>query len=927
MPPGKTFSGKQKKEQLKVKRERKRAAALQHTNNSTTATEEDDDDVHPSETLNRALERSQHKSSFVHPNASSAVSSGRPPKGIPHELLTSSLGTSNVKQNKLSTLLAKEKKELVEARKIASALPIDVSARNHPLYARDRREEHTNQRNAEGQAILDHPKGVLLREGQRGRSTYTAVNARTIEEQSFNTWLQNIYGTYSRNDLNMFEHNLDVWMQLWHTLATADIIAILADVRNPLWHIPYSLYHQIINELKKPLIIVLSKCDLVPTHVSEAWCEWMRTHYPEVKVVRFTASGGYVGDITALAQRKRQLRSARLSHDECHVNQRIQSAKDLLQAANVSESAIEYVERKLRGTMKQSIARSNVKLSVDQNSVSSSIRAPVHLSRNTENNDDLEESEKEEEDYDEDRSFDIVRISETDDDDDSDDHDSKEIEEPNDNGITDDSSNDDDHDNNANEEEDFDNDTNQEFSHTSVENSGTNKEDENNSSLSSSSSSSSSDGFLRSNHRFNENSNNRTKPPVQTKVSTTVTTKSTTTATIEQTKTNPSGGSKKKAKGIRKGKHSDSDEGIDRFTGRPRHYKRGDADIKATEIAKGFRTKVAISAGINDSDDEKEDEQNKKTKNRKDGSGRTKAPPGKLMAKTNQRITGDPSGKVHNNLNVPRPKKKTSTNDNSDEDNDDDTVPAGPTEEELAIKETLQNQNVPTSTTSTPSSSSSSTVKRPLTIGFVGHPNVGKSSIINTLCGEKRVSVSRTAGHTKRAQTIHLVPSSNPNNSSNNNPDSCGEPVDLLDCPGLVFPHLLNYSAVIPLIASSHSSSVTINPGTEILHDENERAMQECCGVIPLAQVREPYTSIRFLMEHLPIERYYGILPPRDEVREAEEEGREFRWSSLSLCEAYAVKRGYYIARTGRPDSHSAGRSILYDTQDGIIPLWWLPPK
>jgi ribosome biogenesis GTPase A len=31
-----------------------------------------------------------------------------------------------------------------------------------------------------------------------------------------------------------------------------------------------------------------------------------------------------------------------------------------------------------------------------------------------------------------------------------------------------------------------------------------------------------------------------------------------------------------------------------------------------------------------------------------------------------------------------------------------------------------------------------------LTIGTLGHPNVGKSSLINSLCGKKVVSVSRS---------------------------------------------------------------------------------------------------------------------------------------------------------------------------------------
>ena len=58
-----------------------------------------------------------------------------------------------------------------------------------------------------------------------------------------------------------------------------------------------------------------------------------------------------------------------------------------------------------------------------------------------------------------------------------------------------------------------------------------------------------------------------------------------------------------------------------------------------------------------------------------------------------------------------------------------------------------------------------------LTIGCVGQPNVGKSSLMNAIMGKKVVSVSRTPGHTKHFQTIFLT-----------------QTVKLCDCPGLVFP-------------------------------------------------------------------------------------------------------------------------------------------
>ncbi|KAJ2342185.1 hypothetical protein GGH92_005488, partial [Coemansia sp. RSA 2673] len=46
---------------------------------------------------------------------------------------------------------------------------------------------------------------------------------------------------------------------------------------------------------------------------------------------------------------------------------------------------------------------------------------------------------------------------------------------------------------------------------------------------------------------------------------------------------------------------------------------------------------------------------------------------------------------------------------------------------------------------------------RYVTLGLVGHPNVGKSTVINSIMGRTVVSTSRTPGHTKHFQTIHVT--------------------------------------------------------------------------------------------------------------------------------------------------------------------------
>lgn len=58
-----------------------------------------------------------------------------------------------------------------------------------------------------------------------------------------------------------------------------------------------------------------------------------------------------------------------------------------------------------------------------------------------------------------------------------------------------------------------------------------------------------------------------------------------------------------------------------------------------------------------------------------------------------------------------------------------------------------------------------------VTVGMIGYPNVGKSSCINVMVQDKKVSVSATPGKTKHFQTLKW-----------------GDDIVLCDCPGLVFP-------------------------------------------------------------------------------------------------------------------------------------------
>ena len=155
-----------------------------------------------------------------------------------------------------------------------------------------------------------------------------------------------------------------------------------------------------------------------------------------------------------------------------------------------------------------------------------------------------------------------------------------------------------------------------------------------------------------------------------------------------------------------------------------------------------------------------------------------------------------------------------------------------------------------------------------VTIGLIGHPNVGKSSLINGLKGSKVVSTSRTPGHTKHFQTIFI-----------------NKRIRLCDSPGLVFPAL-----------------------------DMPRELQILCGLFPISQSREPYSSISFLIARVPVEKVYQLIPPTyGQTQEDDyfpQDKADHQWSGWDICEAYAIKRSY-TTKKGNPDTYRAGTFLF----------------
>ncbi|OAD52113.1 Nucleolar GTP-binding protein 2 [Eufriesea mexicana] len=156
--------------------------------------------------------------------------------------------------------------------------------------------------------------------------------------------------------------------------------------------------------------------------------------------------------------------------------------------------------------------------------------------------------------------------------------------------------------------------------------------------------------------------------------------------------------------------------------------------------------------------------------------------------------------------------------------------------------------------------------KKQISVGFIGYPNTGKSSIINTLRSKKVCNVAPIAGETKVWQYITLM----------------GR-IYLIDCPGVVYP-------------SAETDTEKVLKGVvrvELIQNPEDYIPEV------LSRVKEDY-----------IRKTYKIMEWVDHI---------------DFLEKLAHRSGKLLKK-GEPDITIVSRMILNDWQRGKLPFYVPPP-
>ena len=157
--------------------------------------------------------------------------------------------------------------------------------------------------------------------------------------------------------------------------------------------------------------------------------------------------------------------------------------------------------------------------------------------------------------------------------------------------------------------------------------------------------------------------------------------------------------------------------------------------------------------------------------------------------------------------------------------------------------------------------------KKSISVGFIGYPNVGKSSVINTLMKKACCKVAPIPGETKVWQYITLT-----------------KRIYLIDCPGIVY-------------------------------DQNESDTDKVLkGVVRAEKIPDPESYIQPILDKVDkkhITDIFGILS----------------WVDAEDFIGQVAEKTGKLKKGGEPDINNVCKSIIFDWQRGNIPFFSKPPS
>lgn len=156
--------------------------------------------------------------------------------------------------------------------------------------------------------------------------------------------------------------------------------------------------------------------------------------------------------------------------------------------------------------------------------------------------------------------------------------------------------------------------------------------------------------------------------------------------------------------------------------------------------------------------------------------------------------------------------------------------------------------------------------KKNISVGFIGYPNVGKSSIINTLKKKKVCKTAPIPGETKVWQYITFM-----------------RRIYLIDCPGVVYP--------------------TGDTETEIVLK----------GIVRIENLKEPSEHIAEVLKR--VKKDYLVRTYKVET-----------WTDTDDFLDQLCRKTGRLLKGGEPDINTASKMILSDFQRGRLPYFVAPP-